>query len=525
MITKTTFSFIALFILTYFNPELMSQNYPIVDTGQDICYDSVQAITPPQQGEPFYGQDAQHDGNQPSYTISNDSLIVYDNVTGLTWIRKPDTDGDGDLDTYDQLSWTEFQSYPDTLNAQNFGGYNDWRVPTIKELYSLMDFRGQDPSGPNPSQLIPFIDTDYFDFVYGDTTVGERLIDAQYWSNNEYTGTVFGNQPAVFGVNFADGRIKGYPRDISPNGIAVHYARFVRGNTEYGINDFTDNGDGTITDNATGLMWTKDDRGDGSSTGPRSGLTWEDALAWVQEKNNENYLGHNDWRLPNAKEMQSILDYSRSPDATGSGAIDSIFNITQITNEYGEVDFPWFWTSTTHVKSNGMGDAGAYICFGRALGYFMNNWLDVHGAGAQRSDRKYGDFTGYTYIPDGYYFQMAPQGDAVRIYNYVRLVRGGSLTEVRETKTNAPDDFKLEQNYPNPFNPNTKISWQSPVGSKQTLKIYNVLGSEVVTLINEYRPAGRYEVNFDAYSLPSGVYFYQLSIGDYIITKKMTLLK
>ncbi|MCW8823050.1 MAG: DUF1566 domain-containing protein, partial [Ignavibacteriaceae bacterium] len=233
------------FIVFFFSIFAFSQNYPIVDTGQDICYDSTHAISPPQPGEPFYGQDAQFFGNQPGFTISNDSLTVYDNVTRLTWIRTPDTDEDGDLDTYDQLSWTEFLSYPATLNAQNYGGYNDWRTPSIKELYSLIDFRGLDPSGPNPLQLLPFIDTDYFTFVYGDTTVGERLIDAQYWSNNEYTGLVFGSQPAVFGVNFADGRIKGYPRDPIGNNPSIHYARYVSGNPDYGINNFVDNGNGT----------------------------------------------------------------------------------------------------------------------------------------------------------------------------------------------------------------------------------------------------------------------------------------
>ena len=92
-------------------------------------------------------------------------------------------------------------------------------------------------------------------------------------------------------------------------------------------------------------MWSQNDSGDGVNTGPRSGMTWEEALAWVQEKNDENYLGYSDWRLPNAKEMQSIVDYSRAPGATGSAAIDPVFNITQITNENGETDYPWFWTS------------------------------------------------------------------------------------------------------------------------------------------------------------------------------------
>ncbi|HCY76155.1 MAG TPA: hypothetical protein DHV28_09565 [Ignavibacteriales bacterium] len=98
------------------------------------------------------------------------------------------------------------------------------------------------------------------------------------------------------------------------------------------------------------------------------------------------------------------------------------------------------------------------------------------------------------------------------------------------------NDFKLNQNYPNPFNPSTKISWQSPVSGWQTLKIYDVLGNEIATLVNEFRSAGSYEVEFKstvgnrqpAYRtgrLANGVYFYQLQIGDYVETKKMILLK
>lgn len=88
-----------------------------------------------------------------------------------------------------------------------------------------------------------------------------------------------------------------------------------------------------------------------------------------------------------------------------------------------------------------------------------------------------------------------------------------------------PLNFQLFQNYPNPFNPSTKISWQSPIGSHQTLKVYDALGNEVVTLVNEYKPAGSYEVEWNASHLSSGVYFYQLKAGEFIETKKLTLIK
>jgi CubicO group peptidase (beta-lactamase class C family) len=111
-----------------------------------------------------------------------------------------------------------------------------------------------------------------------------------------------------------------------------------------------------------------------------------------------------------------------------------------------------------------------------------------------------------------------------------------SLTVVVEVaEDNLPSDFVLSQNYPNPFNPNTRISWQSPVGSWQTLKVYDVLGNEVATLVDEYKTAGDYEIIFEPASgirdlasgngYASGVYFYQLWIGNQLQTKKMILLR
>jgi len=88
-----------------------------------------------------------------------------------------------------------------------------------------------------------------------------------------------------------------------------------------------------------------------------------------------------------------------------------------------------------------------------------------------------------------------------------------------------PSEFSLNQNYPNPFNPLTHISWQSPTSGWQTLKIYDVLGNEVATLVDEYRNAGYYELEFEASNLPSGIYFYKLNTGYYTDTKKLILLK
>lgn len=399
--------------------------YPIVDTGQDVFYDNAAEISTPAPGQAFYGQDAQYTRNAPSFTSAADGLTVLDNVTGLTWTKSPDWDGDGDIDTNDKFTFTEFQDYPATLNATTYGGYDDWRTPTIKELYSLMDFRGQDISGfrgTDPSGIPPFLDTDYFDVGYGDLNAGERLIDGQLWSSTEYVSTTMNGKATVFGLNIPDGRIKGYGRDFGPRGVPTHYGIFVRGNTSYGQNDFIDNGDGTITDRATGLMWQQADSG--------TGYNWQQALAYAEGL---SLAGKEDWRLPNAKELQSILDYTRSPATHGTAAIDPLFTCSTITDEGGGTDFPSYWSSTTHANTAPTpGKQAVYLSFGTGYGFMERPpgsgrfaLLDVHGAGCQRSDPKQGDPADY---PTGH----GPQGDVVRIFNYVRCVRD---VEVNSTAT------------------------------------------------------------------------------------------
>jgi hypothetical protein len=384
-------------------------------------------------------------------------LTVRDSVTGLTWLRSPDTDGDGMLTSRDKLTLAQAQALPSKLNSGRFGGYDDWRLPSIKELYSLFDARGTDPSGPmdvDTSRLTPYIDTKFFKFAYGDTRAGERVIDSQYASGTKYVGRSARGGGKLFGVNFADGRIKGYDLQMPGRGMEkTFFVICVRGNSAYGHNDFHDNGDGTITDRATGLAWSKTDSG--------RGLNWQDALAWVQQKNQEKYLGHNDWRLPSVKELQSIVDYTRSPDTSQSPAIDPVFSCTVITNEAHQADYPFYWSATTHAGFRG-GGAAMYVAFGRAAGWMSLRgmgggpperrggfgpgpgpgfggppggsppsmesqgrgageyyFVDVHGAGAQRSDPKTGD---PAMFPHG----RGPQGDVIRIHNYVRLVRGGA---------------------------------------------------------------------------------------------------
>ncbi|MFC4788204.1 DUF1566 domain-containing protein [Giesbergeria sinuosa] len=384
-----------------------STTYPVVDTGQYKFYGNQAELgsAPASATTAFYGEDAQFAGRQPSYRDNGDGTVS-DLQTGLMWVAARGS----------KVTW---EAAVAGASHSRVGGYSDWRMPTIKELYSLIDFNGK--SAATDTDSVPYINTRYFEIVFGNAT-GGRVIDGQDWSATKYVSTTMNGDATVFGVNFIDGRIKGYPQYSPPGSNTGNtlYVRYVRGNSSYGVNQFQNNGDGTVTDVATGLMWAQADSGVAKN--------WQDALAWVQTQNHANALGYNDWRMPNAKELQSIVDYSRSPETTQSAAISPDLMVTAIRNEGGATDYPWYWASTTHLDSNG----AVYVAFGRALGWMKppgsssySLW-DVHGAGAQRSDPKSGNVGNYLLGKDAHgqsVYGLGPQGDVVRIANFVRLVR------------------------------------------------------------------------------------------------------
>ncbi|MHC1782293.1 MAG: DUF1566 domain-containing protein [Anaerolineaceae bacterium] len=407
-----------------------SLSYAIVDTGQGKCYDN-QTEIPCAAGGDFIGQDAQYATNTPSYQDNSDGTVT-DLVTGLMWQQSP-----GKKVTFEQAV--------NGADSLDLGGFSDWRLPTIKELYSLIRFDGGDVSPcmqGGECTALPFIDNRYFDFQYGDTSTGERVIDSQYWSSTQYISTTMNGSATTFGVNFADGRIKGYPSGNGPNGaLKTEYALYVRGNPDYGRNAFSDNGDGMVTDSATGLTWMQADSG--------AGMDWQEALGYCE---NITLNGQSDWRLPDAKELQSIVDYTRSPLTSGTAAIDPVFQISEIKNEAGQTDYPFFWSSTTHADEDGKGTDAAYVAFGLATGNMGSGWIDVHGAGAQRSDPKAGNAAEFAQ-------GRGPQGDSVRIENYVRCVRGvASLQPSGQAEDKRPDismeDSGVPQTQPGNHPPN-----------------------------------------------------------------------
>ncbi|MDO5971228.1 DUF1566 domain-containing protein [Flavivirga aquimarina] len=385
-------------------------NYIQIATGQTNLYNNDgKVIVSLTKTDSLYGQDANYQKGEKMAYKDNEDGTVSDLNTGLMWQKIPVPDG---------FTWQEAVDYCENLKL---AGYDDWRIPSAKELFSISDF----------SSGWPYLDTTYFALASG-----KIVKDEQYWSSNKYVGsTGRGGDNSAFGVNHVTGHIKAYPAS-SPNGKgkpernetsppskaenqppprqggpsngqsgpprgnpAAKQVRAVRG-ANYGINNFVDNGDNTITDNASGLMWAKNDNG--------KGLDWQDALVYAKQSKLADY---SDWRLPNVKELQGIIDYSYSPSATKASkvgpAINPLFSCTPIINEAGNNDYGYYWTNTSANFTRGQPHFYAwYVAFGMAVN---REGKDFHGAGGVRFDTKYKGGA------------LGEGGE--RSYNYVRLVR------------------------------------------------------------------------------------------------------
>jgi len=362
----------------------------IVTSGQAVDYDDDGSTITPAAGDDFYGQDADYSSDGFSFTTWNDTTI--DNNTGLMWQSVPSDD---------KFSWDEGTEYCEDLELD---GYSDWRLPSAEELFSISDFE----TG------WPYLDTEYFSFpaesevsgpgadggpqgkVNESSTTTPAVEESgsvskdqgQFWTSNFYKVTEDGAATNVaFGVNHATGHIKAYP--ASETGPMAKHVRAVRGE-EYGVSTFVDNGDGTVTDQTSNLMWMSDDLG--------SAMEWKEALS---EAETTTYADYSDWRLPDVKELQSIVNYDGSYPA-----IDQTkFNCTKYDDN---VNY-YFWTNTSAYFSSQSPVYGYawYVAFGFAVG---NDGLDSHGAGAVRFSPKYAESS-----------SVGEGGDNVT--NSVRLVR------------------------------------------------------------------------------------------------------
>lgn len=300
---------------------------PIPDTGQAKCYNNTDEIPCPQPGEPFYGQDGNYAINTPSYTkldsnrndLPDDAtewVMVRDNLTGLIWEMKNNMDSIQDYsnlhDADNTYSWydsnpatnggyagtpgdgTDTEDFVNALNAANFGGYGDWRLPTRKELRNLEDYGRSWPS----------ININYF----------PNTVASGYWSSTT----------DVYNTYWASGMFFSFYYDFHCDKSYPVYVRAVRGGQT--ANQFINNSDGTVTDMTTGLMWQQ-------ATAPVE-YPWEQALSYCE---NLTLGGYADWRLPTIKELESIVDLTRV-----NPAINTTF--------FPDTNGAWYWSSTASFQ-------------------------------------------------------------------------------------------------------------------------------------------------------------------------------
>lgn len=296
----------------------------ITDTGQTTDYTAI------------YGEDSDYIINPMSFTANGDGTIT-DNVTELMWQQQDDG---VNYNWYEASGISETTKNPagvvDVCGDLNLGSYNDWRLPSINELISIVNL-----NAPNPT-----IDTNFF----------PNTISSSYWSSQPYNNA----SDILWFVDFSDATINNTSVSNSSR-----YVRCVRG-SHSPVSNFSDNGDATIKDNVTGLIWQQTEGGL---------MNWDAALNYCESL---ILAGNSDWRLPNYKELSSLIDYSRI-----NPAIDTAY--------FPGTQASFYWSSSTTLFSGSHSlDVDFYDGF--CPGYI--NWvtIDEYGlaSGHSKADKVIG---------------------------------------------------------------------------------------------------------------------------------------
>jgi hypothetical protein len=384
--------------------------FALADANQAECYDPLgDVIDCPASDGRFYGQDAQYSTLAASYTPMCDGAVVVDDNTGLQW----------EAAHHEGTYYGTAEAWCEDLTL---GGADDWRMPTITELLSISEWNG--------SQHVDgafYLDGSVFDFDYPDlddddlTGTHSNQMMGQTWSSTRRSDQDDPAMDSVYFFNFLDAHIKSNSAAATSGTISLLFYRCVRG-AELD-NSFTANDDGTVSD-AAGLVW----QASNGSVGGELQMDWETALAYCEDL---GLADRTDWRLPDVKELQSIVEYAPVDWDENRMALDtSIFDFelpegkdlhTSPTTSPpdGTSVAPYFWSSTTHGDNT---SNAAYVCFGSCWAIEDQGMdSDVHGPGALRSDPK-DDQQGQLWAHTE---SMGDQLDAVQVYNFVRCVAGG----------------------------------------------------------------------------------------------------
>jgi photosystem II stability/assembly factor-like uncharacterized protein len=321
----------------------------------------------------------------------------------------------------------------------------------------------------------------------------------------------------------------GYTWDVqNTNPSYIIALQFVDLNTGWLIYDILDFGSYIVNTTDGGITWTLQSH---SPDGYYEAMFFLDEnYGWVTEPSNGTVLkttnGGNSWIQLNGNLYGTLMCIKFVDQMIGWVSDNTLgsYEISKSTD--GGVS--WFSQISDYGKFiNSLSFRNSDLGYAAGFQYFVppNPYygfiLKTANGGLEWSEqyRDEGELNSIFFINDTLGWAVGNEGK-------ILVTENGGVTSVgdEENQTN-PNDFLLYQNYPNPFNPKTNIQYAISNRQFVTIEVYDILGNEIAILIDEEKPAGEYEIEFNASSLPSGVYFYQLKAGSYIGTKKMILLK
>jgi Protein of unknown function (DUF1566). len=313
-----------------------------------VIYTVTVTVAAPVAGLPKTGQTTSYatgdDGDLekgiawPDPRFTDNGGTITDNLTGLMWSK--DANPAGATQT-----WQQALDYIKTLNSSNYLGYNDWRLPNRKELKSMVNYGQSDTA----AWLTDFNNVQPLDY-WSSTTCAADIAAA--WFVNMSDGLVF-NAYKISTYNYVWPVRAGQAGtvDLPQTGQTTSYATGDDGDLQKGVAwpslRFTNNSDGTITDNLTGLMWTQDGNAPGpAGCTPGVAKNTPDALAYVACLNTNNYLEHSDWRLPNVNELESLVHYGESNpsawlNAQGFTTVQTAWYRSSTTNASDTTSYAW----------------------------------------------------------------------------------------------------------------------------------------------------------------------------------------